>query len=570
MRRVGTSIVALALCAAALLALPALAGARVAYFTGFGEGSYAAPVELSTGSVGELTPIPSELGLDVAIAPDGSTAYVAGTFDELVRIDVATNTEEPPIPATGEPGAIAIAPNGAHAYTANRFEESVAVFDLEAGTEVGAIPVGQRPAGIAVTPDGSRAYVANSEDGTVSVIDLASESVIDTIVVGNGPEGIAATPDGKQIFVVNVGDETVSRIDVATNAVTATIPIPVSGEEIAISPDGTHAYVLSETEGVAPIDLSTAMSGAAVPLAGFAEDIAILPDGSRAYITHEEEAGQTFVSELRPFDLMTNTFGAGFEVDENPEALAIVPNQPPHAAFSSSPGSPTAGDTVSFDGGGSTDPDGSVARYDWEFGDGGTAANAGPTPQHTYAKAGTYQVTLTVTDNEGCSTELVFTGQTAYCNGSSVARVTHPVTVSEAGSAPAPAPLCPTVKAKATSFHPKIRPGHVVPGVRVRLASGEPALLTVHAKLLWRQHGKARRTGLSKLSVKVNRWRRVRFPIPARLRNALPLGSRVRVRLRITTTPLHDPSCAATTTIKILHVRVVKVFPHAVQASSVR
>lgn len=46
----------------------------------------------------------------------------------------------------------------------------------------------------------------------------------------------------------------------------------------------------------------------------------------------------------------------------------------------------------------STD-DGSVASYDWDFGDGGSSVVANP--QHTYAAAGTYQVNLRVTDNLG-------------------------------------------------------------------------------------------------------------------------------------------------------------------------
>ncbi len=52
-----------------------------------------------------------------------------------------------------------------------------------------------------------------------------------------------------------------------------------------------------------------------------------------------------------------------------------------------------------FDGSGSTDPDGQITTYAWDFGDGTTAT--GRPPQHTYAAAGTYPVTLTVTDNRG-------------------------------------------------------------------------------------------------------------------------------------------------------------------------
>lgn len=52
-----------------------------------------------------------------------------------------------------------------------------------------------------------------------------------------------------------------------------------------------------------------------------------------------------------------------------------------------------------LDGTGSTDPDGMVARWRWDFGD-GTASNA-PQVAHTYARPGRYTVTLTVTDDSG-------------------------------------------------------------------------------------------------------------------------------------------------------------------------
>ncbi len=56
---------------------------------------------------------------------------------------------------------------------------------------------------------------------------------------------------------------------------------------------------------------------------------------------------------------------------------------------------------VAFDGSASTDPDGTIATYEWDFGDGKTGTGA--TISHNYAKAGTYSVTLTVADNAGAT-----------------------------------------------------------------------------------------------------------------------------------------------------------------------
>jgi PKD repeat protein len=71
-------------------------------------------------------------------------------------------------------------------------------------------------------------------------------------------------------------------------------------------------------------------------------------------------------------------------------------NSPPVA----NPGGPYQGATnqpLSFDGSGSSDPDGDNLSYAWDFGDGGTGSGA--SPSHTYVAAGTYLVTLTVTDD---------------------------------------------------------------------------------------------------------------------------------------------------------------------------
>ena len=72
-------------------------------------------------------------------------------------------------------------------------------------------------------------------------------------------------------------------------------------------------------------------------------------------------------------------------------------NQRPVAAFSFISG----GLTAAVDAGESRDVDGSIASYSWDFGDGTSAA--GSSVDHAYARAGTYQVKLTVRDNRGAS-----------------------------------------------------------------------------------------------------------------------------------------------------------------------
>jgi PKD repeat protein len=72
------------------------------------------------------------------------------------------------------------------------------------------------------------------------------------------------------------------------------------------------------------------------------------------------------------------------------------PNPVPHADFTST----VNGLTVNVDGTSSTD-DGSIAAYNWAFQGGGAAT--GPTASYTFPATGTYDVTLTVTDNQGAT-----------------------------------------------------------------------------------------------------------------------------------------------------------------------
>jgi PKD repeat protein len=75
-------------------------------------------------------------------------------------------------------------------------------------------------------------------------------------------------------------------------------------------------------------------------------------------------------------------------------------NQPPVAAPTAAPASGVVPLAVTFSGTGSSDSDGSIVAYEWNFGDGSPVV-AGATAAKTYSTPGTYNATLKVTDNAG-------------------------------------------------------------------------------------------------------------------------------------------------------------------------
>lgn len=80
-------------------------------------------------------------------------------------------------------------------------------------------------------------------------------------------------------------------------------------------------------------------------------------------------------------------------------SIAVTDNQAPTSDFTFSPTTPKVGESIYFNGYGSSDSDGYIRKYHWEFGDGTTAT--GVRTSHIYNNDGTYNVTLVVEDNYG-------------------------------------------------------------------------------------------------------------------------------------------------------------------------
>jgi len=295
------------------------------------------------------------------------------------------------------------------------------------------VTVALPPFGIAIVPDGTRAYVANIDIGEVRVLDIAKRQVVGLpIEVGGGPFWIAITPDGTRAYVADGSTGTVAVINTQTNQAGAPIVVGEDPAGIAITPDGTRAYVANyASSDVSVIDLQTdKVLGAAIKVGSHPRSLAIAPDGQRAYVVNDG-AGSVSVIDTQTNEVVGSPIGVG----GGPQAIAIVPDQGPTASFADP--FAVAGLPAAFDATASSDPDGSIARFDWSFGDGQSAADGGPRPTHTYASVGRYLPSLTVTDNEGCSTAFVFTGQTASCNGSARASASRSLSV----AAPRPGKL---------------------------------------------------------------------------------------------------------------------------------
>jgi len=80
--------------------------------------------------------------------------------------------------------------------------------------------------------------------------------------------------------------------------------------------------------------------------------------------------------------------------------ITVTPPIPPVASFAYSPTTPLVGQSVTFNASASYDPDGTIIQYSWNFGDNTKVNETDSISTHTYAAVGTYNVTLTVTDDD--------------------------------------------------------------------------------------------------------------------------------------------------------------------------
>jgi parallel beta-helix repeat protein len=113
----------------------------------------------------------------------------------------------------------------------------------------------------------------------------------------------------------------------------------------------------------------------------------------------KDRDGDGFGDTLLPYDSSGNIKNGG---DYLPLVMPTL-NQPPTASFTYTPLTPLVNQTVTFNASSSYDSDGNITNYTWDFGDWNTTNTTEPITTYSYASAETYNVNLTVTDDDGAT-----------------------------------------------------------------------------------------------------------------------------------------------------------------------
>lgn len=175
---------------------------------------------------------------------------------------------------------------------------------------------------------------------------------------------------------------------------------------ISTAPDATTTATISNDNGVAlrfgAMDTGTVIDSVAWGGAqnAFVENTAFSTNpGANQSIQRKFQNSAYVDSDNNSQDFETQTC-------PSPKAQSRTcpsPNQSPTASFTYSPQTVWAYNPVIFNAASSSDPDGQIASYQWNFGDGTTATVSTATTSHAYTTGGDFQINLTVIDNQNAS-----------------------------------------------------------------------------------------------------------------------------------------------------------------------
>ncbi len=216
-------------------------------------------------------------------------------------------------------------------------------------------------------------------NGTSSLVDLSGWTITDN----NGSGSSFTIPNGTDIKAGTY--LTIAKNSTGFNALYAydadvygSIPALNNGGDALLLLDNTSTLIDAVAwEGGASAGVPSGWGSTSAPSASTGNSIV------RASITTDTDS----------FSDWNTASGNG-----NPQTQ---PTNTPPVAVANGPYSGNTGTGIQFSSAGSSDSDGTIATYSWNFGDGNTSSQANPS--HTYNAAGSYTAQLTITDNLGAT-----------------------------------------------------------------------------------------------------------------------------------------------------------------------
>jgi PKD repeat protein len=184
-----------------------------------------------------------------------------------------------------------------------------------------------------------------------------------------------------------------------TVTLTATDKDGASGQSSATVSVITQTQLIADANGPysgevgAPVSFDGSGSTPAGAIQSYSWEFGDGQTGTGVVISHTYTATGTYTVTLTVAD-------ANFQATDTTTATITAPNQAPTAVIETYLISKD-GRSYRFDGSKSTDPDGQIVSYDWNFGDGNTGTGA--VVEHHYMATGHYSATLTVTDDKGAT-----------------------------------------------------------------------------------------------------------------------------------------------------------------------
>ena len=161
----------------------------------------------------------------------------------------------------------------------------------------------------------------------------------------------------------------------------------------------TASFTATPTSGIAPLAVSFNASSSSDSDGSITSYTWDFKDGATG---NGETVNHTF-SSIGSYNVKLTVTDDKGATDTTTKTINVTetPNQSPTASFTATPTSGVAPLEVSFNASSSSDSDGSITSYAWDFKDGDTGN--GETVNHTFSSTGSYNVGLTVTDDKGAS-----------------------------------------------------------------------------------------------------------------------------------------------------------------------